>query len=323
MEMATYRHAGHRKNVVANDYDGWPEERRNLVKLHLQCPACRAPVHFRRKSRDGRDPCFVARHEPGCPMASSHHIAAVAAAAIREVEQIVKDTSVLAVDLSLSDRDSRPAGARSRIIDDAQVGSEGRASHRHTKKSSKPKKPSSVGGKQLLRYLVCSADFRQANIEIRMPGMNRGFTPSELFRPFSEITIPAGSREGGWHGFWGRLAGSDDNMKYLNTGAQDTACVIVDEDIRGQVYHRWKITRRNIEGAYCLVFGRPMLSRRNNIYVKVSREDHIVFWLGKATDVEGKLNEVYTNAGAPSSLDPGLQMLQAYSLDRLRRDDWT
>ena len=324
MDMATYRRAGHKKNIVANDYDGWPEERRNSVRPHLQCPACRKPVHFRRKSRDGKDPCFAARHEDGCPMASSsHYIAAVAAAAIREVEQIVKDTSVLAVDLSLPDRDSRPAGAPNRIIDDAQVGSEGRASRRHTKNSGKPKKPSSVGGKQLLRYLVCSADFRQANIEIRIPGMNRGFTSSELFRPFSEITIPAGGKEGGWHGFWGRLAGSDVSMEHLNTSAQDTVCIIVDEAIRDRIYRRWKITRRNIASAYCLVFGKPMLSRRNNIYVKVSKEDRIVFWLVKETDVEDKLNEVHANAGASSFLDPGLQTLQAYSLDGLRKDDWT
>ncbi len=323
MDMATYRRAGHKRNIVASRYDGWSEERRNSVKPHLQCPACRAPAHFRSGSRDGKDPCFFARHEDGCPIASSHYSAAVVAAAIREVEQIVKDTSILAVDMSLPDRDSRPGGASNRIVDDAQVGSEGRASRRHTKKSGKPKKPSSVGGRQLLRYLVCSADFRQANIEIRMPEMNRGFTPSELFRPFSEITIPAGGREDGWHGFWGRFAGSDVNMEYLSTGAQDTTCIVVDEKIRDQIYRRWKITRRNIASTYCLVFGKPMLSRRNNICIKVSREDRIVFWHGKETDVEGKLNEVYANAGASSSLDPGLQTLQAYSLDGLRKDDWT
>ena len=322
VDMATYRRAGHNKNIVANDYDGWPEERRNSVKPHLQCPACRAPAHFRSRGRDGKGPCFFARHEDGCPMASSHYIAAVATA-VREVEQVVKDTSVLAVDLSLRDQDSRPAGAPNRIVDEAQVGSEGRASRRHTKKSGRPKKPSSVGGRQLLRYLVCSADFRQANIEIRMPGMNRGFTPSELFRPFSEITIPAGGREDGWHGFWGRCAGSDANMEYLKTNDQDTTCIVVDEEIRDQIYRRWNMTRRNIAGAYCLVFGKPKLSRKNTIYVKVFREDRIVFWHGKETDVEGKLNEVYANAGASSSLDPGLQTLQAYSLDGLRKDDWT
>ena len=40
-------------------------------------------------------------------------------------------------------------------------------------------------------------------------------------------------------------------------------------------------------------------------------------------DPEGKLNEVYASAGTPSSLDPGLRTLQAYSLDVLRKDDWT
>ena len=53
------------------------------------------------------------------------------------------------------------------------------------------------------------------------------------------------------------------------------------------------------------------------------KEDQIVFRLGEETDVEGRLNEVYASAGTPSSLDPGLQTLQAYSLDALRKDDWT
>ena len=43
----------------------------------------------------------------------------------------------------------------------------------------------------------------------------------------------------------------------------------------------------------------------------------------KETNVEGRLNEVYASAGTPSSLDPGLQELQAHSLDVLRKDDWT
>ena len=104
MDIAIYCHAGDKKIIVANDYDGWPEERRDGMKPHLQCPACRAPVHFRRRSRDGKDPCFVAQHESGCPMASSpHYIAAVAATTIKEVEQIIKDTSILEVDMSLPD----------------------------------------------------------------------------------------------------------------------------------------------------------------------------------------------------------------------------
>ena len=123
MDMAIYSHAGHKENIVSNDYNGWPEERRNGMKPHLQCPACRAPAYFRRKSRNGKAPCFVAHHESGCPKADS--------------------------------------------------------------------------------------------------------------------------------------------------------------------------------------------------------KDRIVFWAGKGIDVEGRLNEVYASAGTPSSLDPGLQALQAHSLDGLRKDDWT
>ena len=324
MDIAIYCHAGRKEGIVANVFDGYPKERRNSMNPHLQCPACGAPAHFRRKSCDGKDPCFVARHESGCVMASSSkHIAAVAAAAIREVEQIVKDTSVLAVDLSLPDRNPRPAGFPTRIVDDPEGGGEGRASRRHTKKSTKPKKPSCVGGRRLLRYLVCSADFRQANIKIRIPGMRNEFTPLRLFCPFSDMAVPTGDTEGRWHGFWGQLSGGDAGMECLNTGDREAACIIVDKTIRDAVYGQWKITRRNIIGAYCLVFGKPELSQGGNPCVKVYSKDRIVFWLGKAPDVEGRLNEVYTSAGTPSSLDPGLRTLQAYSLDVLRKDDWT
>ena len=256
-------------------------------------------------------------------MKSSKNIAAVAAATIKEVKQIVKDTSVLEVNLGLPDRDSRPAGISTRIADDVQVDGEGKTSRRYTQESTRPNKPSRVGGKRLLQYLVCSVDFRQANIKIKVPKMNCKFTPLELFRQFSEITVPTGGREGRWHGFWGRLAGSYGNMEYLRTSGQGTAFIIINESIRDQVYRRWRITSRNITDAYCLVFGNQKLSRNNKIYVKVREEDKIVFWLSKETDAEGRLNEVYASAGAPSSLDPGLQTLQAYSLDALRKDDWT
>ena len=324
MDIAIYCHAGDKKIIVANDYDGWPEERRNGMKPHLQCPACRAPVHFRRRSRDGKDPCFVAQHESGCPMASSpHYIAAVAATTIKEVEQIIKDTSILVVDLSLPDRDSRPTGIPTRIADDVQVDGEGRTSRRYTQESTRPKKPSRVGGERLLRYLVCSADFRQTDIKIRIPRMRNEFTASRLFRAFPDMAVPAEDTEGIWHGFWGRLTGSDADMECLNTGDGDAACILVDKKIRDAVYGQWKITPRNVVGAYCLVFGKPKRSQRHNAYIEVDSKDRIVFWTGKETGVEGKLNKVYAGAGAPSSLDPGLQTLQAYSLDALRKDDWT
>ena len=323
MDMAIYSHAGHKENIVANDYNGWPEERRNGMKSHLQCPACRAPAYFRRKSRNGKAPCFVAQHESGCPMASSsHYIAAIAAATIKEVEQIVKDTSILEVDMSLPDQDSRSAGITTRIAAETET-DEGRVHRRHTKKSTKPKKPSSVGGKRLLRYLVCSPDFRQTDTKIRIPGMRNEFSASRLFRAFPDMTVPARDTEGKWHGFWGRLTGSDTDMKCLNTGDGDAACILVDKKIRDAVYGQWKITRRNVVGAYCLVFGKPKRSQRNSAYIEVYSKDRIVFWTGKETDVEGKLNEVYANAGTPSSLDPELQTLQAYSLTALRKDDWT
>ena len=323
MDMATYRHAGHKKSIVANDYDGWPEERRNSMKLHLQCPVCRAPAHFRRRSRDGKDPCFVARHESGCPMASSsHYIAAVAAATIKEVEQIIKDASILEVDMSLTDRRSRPTGLPTRIAGEIETG-EGRVRRQHTKKSARPEKPSCVGGERLLRYLVCSADFRQTDIKIRIPGMRNEFTASRLFRSFSDIEAPAEGTEGKWYGFWGRLTGSDADMECLNTGDSDAARIIVDEKIRNSVYGKWKMTRRNVTGAYCLVFGKPEFSQRGHAYIKVLSADRIVLCPGKVSDITDKLDDVYAGADTLSSPDPGLQTLQAYSLDILRKDDWT
>ena len=65
MDIAIYCHAGRKEGIVANVFDGYPEERRNSMNPHLQCPACGAPAHFRRKSCDGKDPCFVAQHESG------------------------------------------------------------------------------------------------------------------------------------------------------------------------------------------------------------------------------------------------------------------
>ena len=322
MDTAIYCHAGDKKSIVANDYDGWPEERRNSMKPHLQCPACRAPAHFRRKSRDGKDPCFVARHESDCPMASSHYIAAVVAATIEEVEQIIKDASILEVDMSLPARHSLPIGLPARIAGETETG-KGRVRRQHTKKSTKPKKPSRVGGERLLRYLVCSADFRQTDIKIMIPGMRNEFTASWLFRAFSDMAVPAGDTEGKWHGFWGRLTGSDADMECLNTGNGDAACILVDKKIRNAVYGQWKITPRNVVGAYCLVFGKPKRSQRHNACIEVYSEDRIVFWTGKEMDVEGRLNKVYASAGATSSLDPGLQALQTYSFDALRKDGWT
>ena len=69
--------------------------------------------------------------------------------------------------------------------------------------------------------------------------------------------------------------------------------------------------------------GKPKRSQRHDACIEVDSKERIVFWAGKETDVEGRLNDVYASAGTPSSLDPGLQALQAYSLDALRKNDWT
>ena len=324
MDTAIYRHAGCPERIVANDLDSWPEERRNSMKPHLRCPACSALAIFRRKSCNGRDPYFSAKHESGCPMASSsRYAAAVVTTTIKEVEQIIKDTSILEVDMSLPDRRSRPAGLSTRIAGEIETG-EGRVRRQHTKKSTGSMVPSRRGGKRLLQYLVFSADFRDSNtIRIKLPGMECEFTASRLFRSFSDMAVPAGSVEARWHGFWGRLTGSDADMEYLNTGNSDAAFIIVDEKIRNAVYEQWKITRRNITGAYCLVFGKPELSRRGHVYIKVRRKDRIVLCPGRMPDITTKLDDVYAGADTLSSPDPGLQTLQAYSLDVLRKDDWT
>ena len=112
-------------------------------------------------------------------------------------------------------------------------------------------------------------------------------------------------------------------MGCLNTGDSDAACVIVDEEIRNAVYGQWKITRRNVTGAYCLVFGKPELSERGHAYIKVSWEKRIVLYPGGISDMTDKLDDVYAGADTISSPDSGLQTLQAYSLDILHKDDWT
>ena len=322
MDRALYCHSGGTDIIVARDLAG-SEEKRNRMKSYLRCPTCLAPAYFRIGSRDGKDPCFFAKHKPDCTMASSsQRERLIAAVVIREVERITKNSSTLELNLNLSDRDPWPASTSVRTVNEIDDG-ETRVRRQYTKESTNPDRPSRVGGIQLLRYLVDSESFRRADIKIKLPGMDKEFTTSRLFRRFSEITTPVKSEKGRWYGFWGQLAGSDDNMKCLSTNGQGTAYIIIDERIREQIYRRWNITRQNITGAYCLVFGKPELSGRNNVCVKVFREDRIVFWIRKEADVEGKLNEVYASAGAPSSLDPGLQTLQAYSLDALRKDDWT
>lgn len=94
MDTAIYCYAGQKMYIVANVYDGLPEEQRDSIKRHLQCPECHAPVHFRRKSRDGKSPCFVATHKSGCRKVSSLHDFTVAASTTKEAGQIIKDTSV-------------------------------------------------------------------------------------------------------------------------------------------------------------------------------------------------------------------------------------
>ena len=324
MDMAIYRHAGCTESIVANDFDGWSEERRNSRRPYLRCPACSALARFRRKSRDGKDPCFFARHESGCPMASSsRYAAAVVAATIKEVEQIIKDTSILEVDMSLPDRRSRPVGHPTRIAGEIGTG-ERLVRRQHTKKSTGSMVPSRRGGSRLLQYLVFSVDFRHSNIiRIRFPDMESEFTPSRLFRSFSDMTAPAAGARGRWHGFWGRLTGCGADMGCLNTGDSDAACIIVDEEIRNAVYGQWKITRRNVTGAYCLVFGNPELSKGGHVCIKVRRKDRIVLYPGGISDMTNKLDDVYAGADTISSPDSGLQTLQAYSLDILRKDDWT
>ena len=66
--------------------------------------------------------------------------------------------------------------------------------------------------------------------------MRNELTASRLFRTFPDMAVPTGDMEGIWHGFWGRLTGSDADLECLNTGDGDAACILVDKKIRNAVY---------------------------------------------------------------------------------------
>ena len=49
MDMAIYRHAGRTESIVANDFDGWSEERRNSRRPYLRCPCVQCPGSIQKK----------------------------------------------------------------------------------------------------------------------------------------------------------------------------------------------------------------------------------------------------------------------------------
>ena len=172
MDRALYCHSGRTDIIVAIDLAD-SEEKRNRMKPYLKCPKCLAPAYFRTGSRDGKRPCFFAKHKPDCTMAPSpQRERKTAAVVIREVERITQNSSILELDLNLPDRNPRPASTLVRAVDEIEDGGK-RVRRQYSKESTNPERPSRVGGIQLLRNLVVSASFRRMDVKIRLPGMDR------------------------------------------------------------------------------------------------------------------------------------------------------
>lgn len=277
MERAYCYHPDVDDDVVAEEFASLSDRKRELYRSFLSCPICGADAAFRRASRDGKNACFSARHEEGCAAASpaeGRYVAEV----VQEVAQILKDPTVIELDLDEPDHQLHPGKARSPLHKSAP-NSKQRIGRHHIVPPTKPALPTSLGGQRLLRYLVYSTRFRTADVDIRLPGMNRSFKPERLFRRFTEVTIPEADTEGRWHGYWGLITSADKDGAWLNTGGTDTVSVLIPENLRTDVYNRWGITDGDcLAGAHGLVFAKPKRSRGGKTYLKVRKANSIALW---------------------------------------------
>jgi hypothetical protein len=223
-------------------------------RQHLQCLECDGDAYFRKRSKNGNDPCFGARHlEALCGGLSPDE----REAKIQSIEKTKKSVSrVMRSKQELELVFRSPLETRkkpkntSEIVQEAAASGKGKIIVRksHDKNPVEEKSPV-LNLKKLLSWVIDDDEMVKRDRSFIVNGKTRYF--NEIFREFRDA-----QSDGEYFLYWGVIQYADIKKKWLNTG-RDQLSIVIDDAFLDDFHAAFKIkSREKLIGRYAMVYGK-------------------------------------------------------------------
>ncbi|EGG38091.1 hypothetical protein [Paenibacillus sp. HGF5] len=233
---------------------------KETAKRNLKCVECGVQAFYRRKTRDGKQACFFARHIGGCGQGMSN-TSNIDNSTKEEVNKINVTYNELILSLvqnselheksnkgSISTEVEQPKNSRSYVIDPSR------------------NKSCKITLKKLLRYAI-----NNLLDDIDIPIIFEGKTYKDPFDLIVNFRSADHSLRGKKKMFWGEVKSISSNKKFLNCGVWDGNGCEFSILLSDSVSNNSKLKKIPWDkGIYCIFIGTLLFNKKDKPYIRLN-----------------------------------------------------
>lgn len=243
--------SGRGTSLTAGAFERLSADERAERSAGLECPECGAQVFFRRRSRDGRAPCFYSlEHESGCSIATPHTDGSRARA--RRIRQALDHDDRLRLRFGRTPSEASQDGGRAKTPRSTRTRQRPpqKGEYRSVGKGNTAPR---TGLGELLDYLVIHPELADSSTFIETED---GYTwrARNLLRRFSDADPDEDPLRP--HLFFGPLTGASWDLNWLHTGRGRSVRIRVRPLRRAVLDAQGYSHPAEFAGVWAIVFGR-------------------------------------------------------------------
>ncbi|MDY8047096.1 hypothetical protein UY416_12440 [Paenibacillus polymyxa] len=233
---------------------------KEIVKRNLVCLECRVQAFYRRKTKDGKQACFFAKHVSGCKQGMSNP-----SNVDNAIKEEVNKVNVTYNELILSlDQSNDPYEKRNEGLISVEAGQK-KNSRSYTINPSK-NKSCKITLKKLLMYVV-----HNLLDDIDIPIIFEGKTYKDPFDLIIDFKSADHSLKGEKRIFWGEVNSISSNKQFLNCGAWDGKgyefSVLLSESISNSSKLKKILWNK---GVYCIFIATLYFNKNDKPYIRLN-----------------------------------------------------
>ncbi|KLU53418.1 hypothetical protein EL84_14075 [Paenibacillus sp. VT-400] len=237
-----------------------PPGEKEIVKKKLICFECRVQAFYRRKTKDGKQACFYAKHASGCGQGMSNP-----SNVDSEIKEEVNKINVVYNELILSlDQGNEPYEKRNGGMSSVETAQK-KHSRSYTIDPSK-NKSCKITLKKILKYAIHDL-LDDIDIPIIFEGKSYK-DPFDLIIHFKDVDH---SLKGEKRIFWGEVNSISSNKQFLNCGAWDGKgydfSILLSENISNST--KLKKIHWN-KGVYCIFIATLYINKYDKPYIRLN-----------------------------------------------------
>lgn len=234
---------------------------KEIAKRNLICVECGVQAFYRRKTRDGKQACFFARHIGGCGQGMSN-ISYTDNSTKEEVNKINVTYNELILSL---EQNSEPYKKRNKGSISGEV-EQTKNSRSYVINPSK-NKSCKITLKKLLRYAI-----HNLLDDIDIPIIFEGKTYKDPFDLIVHFSSADHSLRGKKRIFWGEVNSISSNKQFLNSGVWDGKgyefSILLSDSVSNNSKLKKKIPWNN--GVYCIFIGTLFFNKNDKPYIRLN-----------------------------------------------------